>query len=383
MATPGPGKNTSSRPAKNGRNGRAQRENGSRGRRDAIAALDLGTNNCRLLIAYPTRNNFRVVDGFSRIVRLGEGLVESGRICEAAMSRTISALNICASKMKKARVAKARCVATEAARQAANCERFVEKVKGHTGIELEIISSREEAELTLAGCLPLLDPEIPYALMFDVGGGSAEIVWMRLDGPNQADILGWISLPCGVVTLTERHGSEDFSPEAYQAVIDEIADLLAPFDEKYGIRAAIERGEAQMLGTAGTVTTIAGVNMGLERYNRAVVDGSYLTFDDVFAVSGDLASSTFAERAAHPSIGRGRADLVVAGCAVLEAVCRTWPAGQLRVADRGVREGLLLSLASEMRQARRTGKRRSGSKRRRPKNKPSTPQIPQPQPPAG
>ena len=312
-----------------------------------IAALDLGTNNCRLLIARPTGDGFTVIDGFSRIVRLGQGLEASGVLSETAMRRTVDALGVCAAKIRRHRVAQARYVATEAARRAANCSGFLARVADETGIELDIISSREEAKLTLMGCLPLFDPALPYGLIFDVGGGSAEIVWLRLSDGEAPEILGWISLPVGVVTLTERHGPTDFSAEEYEATVAEVAEMLTPFDAEHGIRERIEQGRMQMLGTAGTVTTIAGVNLGLKRYNRALVDGSYLTFEQIQSVSRELSRSSFAERAAHPSIGRGRADLVVAGCAILEAICRTWPAGWLRVADRGVREGILLQLAAE------------------------------------
>ncbi len=317
---------------------------GRRGAGETLAALDLGTNNCRLLIARPTSDGFHVIAGFSRIVRLGEGVGESRRLSEDAMARAVEALEVCADKVRRLRVTRARYVATEAARSAGNSSEFVDRVRRDTGIELEVLSSREEAELTMNGCRPLLDPAIRHALVFDVGGGSAELIWLRLDEDGGQEILGWTSLPCGVVSITERHGSLEFSPEAYAALIAEIEELLRPFEESYGIRAAFEAGNAQMLGTAGTVTTIAGVNMGLKRYNRALVDGSYLEFDVVHAIAGKLAASTYDERAAHPSIGYNRADLVVAGCAVLEAVCRTWPAGGMRVADRGVREGILFGM---------------------------------------
>ncbi len=328
---------------------RASRSGAGRRRQGrSIAALDLGTNNCRLLIARPTADGFAVIDGFSRIVRLGQGLEASGELCETAMQRTVDALAICAAKIRRHRVVRGRYVATEAARRAANCAGFLARVIAETGIELDIISSREEARLTLLGCLPLFDPAAPYGLIFDVGGGSAEIVWVGLADRGAPEILGWVSLPVGVVTLTERHGPGEFSAAEYEAVVAEIAAMLAPFDAAHGIRRAIEEGRAQMLGTAGTVTTIAGVSLGLRRYNRAVVDGSWLAFDDIRRISERLAGSTYAERAAYPSIGAGRADLVVAGCAVLEAICRTWPARRLRVADRGVRDGILHQLAAEL-----------------------------------
>jgi exopolyphosphatase/guanosine-5'-triphosphate,3'-diphosphate pyrophosphatase len=315
-----------------------------RGGRDLLAALDLGTNNCRLLIARPTEAGLRIVDSFSRIVRLGEGLGESGVLGGTAMDRTMAALAICADKIHRRRVTHGRYVATEAARRARNGGEFLARVEAETGLALEIISTREEAELTLAGCMQLLDPALPHALVFDVGGGSAEIVWLRLSPGARPEILGWISLPCGVVTLTERHGSSDFTTAAYDAIVREVMAMLKPFDAEYGIRAEVDARRVQVLGTAGTVTTISGVNLGLRRYTRALVDGSWLALDSIYTVCRNLAASTFAERAAHPAIGRERADLVVAGCAVLEAICRTWPVARLRVADRGVREGILYDL---------------------------------------
>jgi len=338
-----------------GRRGRARRPRGDGrpGYAPAIAALDLGTNNCRLLIARPHPSGFRVIDGYSRIVRLGEGVAASGMLSEPAMRRALEALSVCAEKVGRRNVALGRYVATEACRQARNTPEFLDRVRAETGLDLETIPSLEEAELTLTGCLPLLDPAIPYALTFDVGGGSAEILWVRLDPGADPEIVGWISLPCGVVTMTERYGSAEFTPTEYDAMVADIEAMLRPFDEAHGIGRHIAAGEVQMLGTAGTVTTIAGVKMGLARYNRAVVDGCWLDFEAVHEVSRMLSRASFDERAAHACIGQGRAELVVAGCGVLEAVCRTWPAGRLRVADRGVREGILLALVDEVMQANR------------------------------
>jgi len=312
-----------------------------------LAALDLGSNNCRLLIARPSPDGFTVLDGFSRIVRLGEGVASTGLLSQAAMDRALSALRVCADKVTRRCVVRGRYVATEACRQARNGPAFIDRVQRETGLCLEAIPSREEAELTLAGCLPLFDPSIPFALTFDVGGGSTEILWVRLDSGPEPEVLGWMSLPYGVITLTEKYGSPEVSPEAYRAMVADIEAELRPFDVAHGIGAAIEAGAAQMLGTAGTVTTVAGVKMGLKRYNRSIVDGSWLDFEAVHAVSDMLVGASFAERASHACIGQGRAELVVAGCGVLEAVCRTWPAGRLRVADRGVREGILLALARQ------------------------------------
>lgn len=327
--------------------GRAGRRNGPGRNQRVFAALDLGTNNCRLLIANPTRHGFRVIDGFSRIVRLGEGVSAAGTLSEKAIDRTVEALKICAKKMGRRRVSESRCVATQAARSAQNSGDFVARVKEEAGIDLEVISSREEAELTLTGCFSLLDKAHDHALMFDVGGGSAEFVWARILPDGGALVDGWTSLPCGVVTLTEQHGSNDFSPAEYENLVAGVIDMLRSFDEQYGISRAIADGKVQMVGTAGTVTTIAGVDMRLPRYNRSMVDGAWLSFDAVARISGELSVQNYDQRAAHPCIGHNRADLVVAGCAVLEAVCRLWPAGRLRVADRGVREGILSVMAGQ------------------------------------
>jgi exopolyphosphatase/guanosine-5'-triphosphate,3'-diphosphate pyrophosphatase len=313
-----------------------------------FAALDLGTNNCRLLIARPIGSGFRVVDAFSRIVRLGEGLTATGVLSDAAMTRAIDALKICAEKIAVRKVAAGRYVATEACRRAANCEAFLAQVDEEVGLEIEIISSREEARLVVAGCAPLLDPSIPNAIVFDIGGGSTEIVWLRLArGPNgrrRPHILGALSLPFGVVTLTDRFGGAEVSPATYRLMIAEAMAGLAPFERNHRIRRHVGAGKVQMLGSSGTVTTLAGIHLALPRYIRAQVDGSMLTFDQIAAVSAHLAGLDFDGRAANPCIGRERADLVLSGCAVLDAICATWPVGRLRVADRGVREGILLDL---------------------------------------
>jgi exopolyphosphatase/guanosine-5'-triphosphate,3'-diphosphate pyrophosphatase len=311
------------------------------------AALDLGTNNCRLLVARPAGSGFRVVDAFSRIVRLGEGLAASGVLSEDAMARSLDALKICADKIAGRRVAAGRYVATEACRQAVNCEAFLARVREEIGIDIEIISTTEEARLVVAGCAPLLNPRIPYAIVFDIGGGSTEIVWLRLWGGGnrgRPEILGSMSLPFGVVTLTDRFGGTEVSPATYRAMVAEAMAALAPFERTNDIQRHVRTGRVQMLGSSGTVTTLAGIHLALPRYIRALVDGSVLTFEQISVVSTHLAGLDLAGRAANPCIGRERADLVLSGCAILDAICATWPVGRLRVADRGVREGILFDL---------------------------------------
>ncbi|MGH7063575.1 MAG: Ppx/GppA phosphatase family protein [Stellaceae bacterium] len=313
-----------------------------------VAALDLGTNNCRLLVARPAGAGFRVIDAFSRIVRLGEGLTATGALSEEAMARTLDALEICAGKIVARRIARGRYIATEACRRAANCEAFLARIRERVGLDIEIISTAEEARLVVTGCAPLLDPRIPYAIVFDIGGGSTEVIWLRLwtrrDGRRwRPHILGSVSLPLGVVNLTDRFGGE-VSPAAYRTMVEEAMAALAPFELTHRILGCVELGRVQMLGSSGTVTTLSGINLALPRYIRAMVDGSMLTFEQIDAVSAYLATLDVAGRAASPCIGRERADLVLSGCAILAAICATWPVGRLRVADRGVREGILFDL---------------------------------------
>ncbi len=318
------------------------------------AALDLGTNNCRLLVARPAEDGFRVVDAFSRIVRLGEGLSASGRLSGAAMDRTLEALKVCAGKIRRRGVTQLRAVATEACRRAANCEDFLDKVRRETGIELEIISQNEEAKLAICGCAPLIDPDIPDILLFDIGGGSTEICWLKASqspatgrqplSSAELSLHAWFSVPIGVITLAERYGGNDISEASYQAMVSEMAAAVADFDGRYRVTASVEGGRVQMLGTSGTVTTLAGVHKDLPRYDRTAVDGSYLDMATVWDVCGRITEMSYDERAAHPCIGPERADLVVAGCAILAAICRLWPAQRLRVADRGLREGMLYAM---------------------------------------
>jgi exopolyphosphatase/guanosine-5'-triphosphate,3'-diphosphate pyrophosphatase len=313
------------------------------------AALDLGTNNCRLLVARPAGPGFRVVDAFSRIVRLGEGLAATEALSEDAMARTLEALKICAGKIAARRVVAGRYVATEACRRAANCDEFLARIRREVGLEIEIISTTEEARLVVAGCAALLTSRIPYAIVFDIGGGSTEIVWLRLWGGRdrrfrRSQILGSVSLPFGVVTLTDRFGGAEVSPATYRAMVAEAAAALVPFERTHRILRHVRTGRVQMLGSSGTVTTLAGIHLALPRYIRALVDGSMLTFQQISVVSAHLAGLDLAGRAANPCVGRERADLVLSGCAILDAICATWPVGRLRVADRGVREGILSDL---------------------------------------
>jgi exopolyphosphatase / guanosine-5'-triphosphate,3'-diphosphate pyrophosphatase len=311
------------------------------------AAVDLGTNNCRLLVARAATGGFQVVDAFSRIVRLGEGVGATGRLQPEAIQRTLAALRICAAKIRRQNVILSRAVATEACRQAVNFPAFRDRVRRETGLQLEMIPAAEEARLAAAGCAPLLDRTIPHAIIFDIGGGSTELTWLEIDADGQAVTLDALSMPLGVVSLAELHGGHEVSAETYAAMTATTAAALADFEARNNLRGLIDQGRVQMIGSSGTVTTLAGVHLGLPRYIRSEVDGSTLTFEEARRASRMLLGLDYAGRSSYPCIGRDRADLVLAGCAILEAICDTWPVGKLRVGDRGVREGILFDLLAE------------------------------------
>jgi exopolyphosphatase/guanosine-5'-triphosphate,3'-diphosphate pyrophosphatase len=315
--------------------------------RHTYGALDLGTNNCRLLIARPAEGGFVVIDAFSRVVRLGEGLAGSGRIADAAMDRAVAALSVCADKLKRRHVSLARSVATEACRRAVNGRHFVERVRRETGICLEIISPEEEARLAMLGCHRLLEAGDAPALIFDIGGGSTELILIDTDGEGTPKIKCWWSAPWGVVSLTESEG-RDFPDEAerlaaYGRMKERVRHAFRRFAELLPPR----EGNIRLLGTSGTVTTLASVHLALPSYDRRAVDGLMMPAESMRAVNRMLSGMSFAERAELPCIGAERADLVVAGCAILEAIMDIWPAQILGVADRGIREGILRSLMAK------------------------------------
>jgi exopolyphosphatase/guanosine-5'-triphosphate,3'-diphosphate pyrophosphatase len=316
------------------------------GARATYAALDLGTNNCRLLVARPNGDSFRVIDAFSRIIRLGEGISASGRISDAAIARAVETLAICRDKMKNRGVTRARLIATEACRAAVNGNEFRARIAEEVGLDLEIVDRETEAELAATGCTPLLDPDAEGVILFDIGGGSSELVRLGRSapsrrGPPPPEIKAWASMPVGVVTLAERHGGHHVTRETYEAMVTEVVGHLAPFVAGNNFP-TVDR--MHLLGTSGTVTTIAGVHLELKRYDRRRVDGCWMSDSEATAVVERLIDMSYDERVANPCIGSERADLVLAGCAILEAIRRAFPCRRLRVADRGLREGMLVQM---------------------------------------
>ena len=321
--------------------GQAQAQAGS-----VYAALDLGTNNCRLLIACPTGDGFRVVDSFSRIIRLGEGVSATGCISEAAIERAIAALSICRDKIESKKARRLRLIATEACRAASNAECFRDRVAAETGIRLEVIDRETEAALAVIGCSPLLDPKGRGAILFDIGGGSTELVRIERD-PIEAHAeprtKAWMSIPLGVVKLAEHFGGRDVTREIYQQMVDEVASHVAPFAAEHGR----DLKDMHLLGTSGTVTTLAGIHLNLPRYDRRRVDGIWMNDADISATVDRLLGMSYQERASNNCISVDRADLVLAGCAILDAIRQAFPLPRLRVADRGLREGMLVEMMRE------------------------------------
>jgi exopolyphosphatase/guanosine-5'-triphosphate,3'-diphosphate pyrophosphatase len=316
--------------------------------RRTYAALDLGTNNCRLLVARPTADSFRVVDAFSRIIRLGEGVSLSGVLSEAAIARAVDALRICRDKMINRGVTRARLIATEACRAATNGGEFLARVRDEVGIELEVVDRETEAVLAATGCTPLIDPRVSGVLLFDIGGGSSELVRLGHSlpaegGPPAPKIVAWASLPVGVVTLAERHGGVVVDRALFDTMVAEVAVYVERFAAEHGGTEA----DMHLLGTSGTVTTICGVHLGLRRYDRRQVDGCWMNDGQVTAVLEQLLAMSYEERVGNGCIGRERADLVLAGCAILEAIRRIFPCARLRIADRGLREGMLVQMMRE------------------------------------
>lgn len=312
------------------------------------AALDLGTNNCRLLIARPSHEGFRIVDAFSRIVRLGEGVSQTGRLSEGAIRRTLGALAVCCDKMAARGVTRSRLIATEACRAAFNGGEFLARVVDKFGLELEIVDRETEAHLAAAGCAALADQDAKAIVLFDIGGGSSEVVWLAGGAGASYSLRDrvriWTSLPMGVVTLAEKFGGHNVDEQTFEAMVAYATDALTEFVEQTRTLARCER--FHLLGTSGTVTTLAGVHLGLARYDRRRVDGLWMSDNEIDGALAQLRLMTYEQRAANGCIGHERADLVLAGCAILEAIRRAFPAPRVRIADRGLREGILVQMMS-------------------------------------
>ncbi len=327
------------------------------------AALDLGTNNCRLLIAHPYFRNtpngrsLSVVDSYSRLVRLGEGIIANGHLSRAAMERTKDSLRHCAQKMVKYPVSRSRFVATEACRRAANTNEFIQDVRKEIGIDLEVISSEEEARLALLGCCSLLERGVHRALAFDIGGGSTEVMWVETPEsyhtaedpvfPFIPQIQGWLSVPHGVMSLSEAMGDAAYAELYFDETVDKLMQYLVPLSKTHDITRWLNLETTQLLSTSGTVTTLAAIYLGLNRYDRARVDGVKLSVKDLLKSVQMVRAMRPSERFMHPCIGPDRCDFILAGCAIFEAIVRTFPFHFITIADRGVREGVIMGLMME------------------------------------
>lgn len=322
------------------------------------AAIDLGTNSCRLVIATPTPSSFRIVETFSKITRLGEGIINNNELSHTAIRRTINALKVCAGVLEEyAPIVKARYVATAACRRAKNCRYFLDLVKKETGLTIETISSQEESRLAVVGCIPLLNRHIKRALVFDIGGGSTEVSLARMSNSGRTVTEGYVSLPYGVVTVSEAFPDHEMTDLAYNTIIERTHKILAEFEEKYHISEAIANQEIQVLGTSGTVTVLGAVHLNLPRYNRSAVDGLALSAQDVERTIAKIKRMGDEGRRKHACIGMQKADLTIAGCAIIEGLLSFWPISEITIADRGIREGILLDMMHADRKQRKNKKR--------------------------
>lgn len=325
------------------------------------AALDLGTNSCRMLIARPRGNQFQVIDSFSKPVQLGQGLEASGRLSRSSMARTVHALQVCRRKLETHNVVNMRLVATEACRRARNSRDFMRKIQRETGLPVEIIQAEEEARLAVISCAPLVNLATEQLLIVDIGGGSTELVWidledvepgerargiMRLgDGfrnpqPGGARVVDWISVPLGVATLRDQFADVEDDQGRFALMSWYFEEMLADF-APYAHGSPDEN--FQIIGTSGTVTTVAASHLGLRRYDRTKVDGLTMTSDQIDKVIHSYLALGPEGRRADPRIGRERHALIMSGAAILQTLMRVWPTSRLSVADRGLREGLLYS----------------------------------------
>lgn len=326
---------------------------------ELFAAIDLGTNNCRLLIAKPVfqqtsqHKTLKVIDSYSRIVRLGEGLTDSGELSREAMDRTFKALESCQKKLERYQINKKRFVATEACRRATNSAPFMKEIRTKLGLQIDIISNEEEARLAFLGCSSLLLRDTRWALAFDIGGGSTEFMWVKIDPEMPMDshrrhlIQDWLSLPYGVMNMSEQFGGAAYTEMYFEEIVEKICDLMRPLDDANQISPKIWREQVQMLSTSGTVTTLAAIHLNLPKYDRAKIDGLKLSISDIRAATKKLMAMSPSERALHPCIGSARTDFILSGCAIFEAIVRTFPIDQITIADRGVREGIIVSLMRE------------------------------------
>ena len=329
------------------------------------AVIDLGTNNCRLLIAESSSKtsrgrrsaDFRIIDSFSRIVRLGEGLSKSGVLNPDAMDRTVAALKICAQKIKRSGARDVRAVATQACRQAANGSDFLERVAAETGIYLKTINPLQEVQLGVASAMPLLQRRWPYALVFDVGGGSTEVSFLQFKPGQGFRLIDSLSVPLGVVSLAEDYGDpdQDLGADQFAMMQDQVERQFAPFAQTHDIRTMQQHHEIQTVGMSGTVTTVKALDLGLPSYDRRKVDRTLFDMAHLQNICEGLIAGGNAGLISNGCIGSDRADLVLPGIAILQALGNVFGFERLLVLDRGLREGLLHQIFSKKRRARRRG----------------------------
>jgi len=300
-----------------------------------LAAIDLGTNTVRLLVTEADRTAaWRVIDQDQRVTRLGEGLRTSGTLGDQAMARTTTAVVEYVERAARAGATDVLVCATSAVRDADNGAAFVQMLERRTGRPVRVVSGDEEARLTLRGVLYGLPPIAGPLIVFDIGGGSTEFILAEGGALSLA-----VSLRLGVVSLAERFPfPATVDRDRYAELTNEVRAHLAT-----GLPPAVRQRRADLLvGTAGTVTTLAALDLGLRAYDSRRVQGHRLSRRAIEALGERLGALSMAERAALPCLEPGRADLIIPGLAIVEATLECVGVETLIVSDYGFREGIIV-----------------------------------------
>ncbi len=301
-----------------------------------LAGIDIGTNTLRLLIAdVKGKYSFKEIRSERRITRLGEGLIENGRLMPSAEERTIFVLKEFGEILKGYPVEALAAVATSAVREAENGREFVDKIKVETDFDVEVISGEEEARRTFLGVVAGLNNKNGSLLIIDIGGGSTEFIVSR-----NAEVLNTISTGMGVVKLTEEFIKSD-------PVSDRELEGLRNAIEKEvkGLKDSLNSpANAAFVGTAGTITTLAAIDQNLTLYNPLRINNYVIKKKSVDRIFDNLKSMTIEERLNMPALEKGREDLIIAGTAIVLSVMEKFGFSEMTVCDYGLREGIVIDL---------------------------------------
>jgi exopolyphosphatase/guanosine-5'-triphosphate,3'-diphosphate pyrophosphatase len=342
----------------------------------SIGVTNLHRNFFKVRMSYERR--LKVIDSFAKIISLGEGIKQTGVLSEEAIERTIVALRACKKKLDSHRIYKMRAVATEACRQASNTKSLIERVNSEIGVDLEVISPQEEARLVLKGCSGVISDEKNYGILMDIGGGSTEVVWLKINkGMTRPTIsvIDSISLPFGVVTISDTYTHSKNNQEIYTVLRKNILSTIDTFMKKNNIRTNFSKGDVQVITSSGTTTTLGSLTLGLSTYDRSSVDGKDFSSKKIVEVGEELLSRYLSSTPTTVKLGKeknfitnkffdhvldksseefkifayNRMGLLAAGVVIINSILESIGDCLVRIADRGVREGILYDLMDSLR----------------------------------